>query len=79
MKYRTIWMSDLHLGTRGCNARGVLEFLRESEFERLYLVGDIVDLWQLRREQGLWPRPAQSNCRWPHGLRARVAWKHQPR
>ena len=50
MGYRTVWISDLHLGTRGCDAPGVLEFLRTTEFDRLYLVGDVVDLWRLRRE-----------------------------
>ena len=55
MGYRTVWISDLHLGTRGCDAAGLLEFLRETEFDRLYLVGDIVDLWRLRREH-YWPQ-----------------------
>jgi len=55
MLYRTVWMSDLHLGTRGSNAAGVLEFLRENEFERLYLVGDVIDIWRLRKER-YWPQ-----------------------
>ncbi len=55
MKYKTIWMSDLHLGTRGCDATGVLDFLRHTECETLYLVGDVVDLWSLRREH-YWPQ-----------------------
>lgn len=55
MKYRTVWISDLHLGTRHCNAQGLLDFLREVECERLYLVGDIVDVWRLRREH-YWPQ-----------------------
>jgi UDP-2,3-diacylglucosamine pyrophosphatase LpxH len=41
MLYRTVWMSDLHLGTRSSNAAGVLDFLKHNEFERLYLVGDV--------------------------------------
>jgi UDP-2,3-diacylglucosamine pyrophosphatase LpxH len=53
--YKTVWISDLHLGTRGSDAAGVLEFLRTSDFERLYLVGDVVDLWQLRRDR-YWPQ-----------------------
>jgi UDP-2,3-diacylglucosamine pyrophosphatase LpxH len=53
--YRTVWISDLHLGTRGCNAQGLLDFLRQTECERLYLVGDIVDLWRLRRDH-YWPQ-----------------------
>ena len=55
MEYKTVWISDLHLGTRGCNAAGVLDFLRQTECERLYLVGDIIDLWHLRRNH-YWPQ-----------------------
>ncbi len=43
--YRSIWISDLHLGTRACNAGALLDFLRCHNAERLYLVGDIVDGW----------------------------------
>lgn len=55
MNYRTVWISDLHLGTRGCDAEGVLDFIKEHEFETLYLVGDILDLWSLKREH-YWPQ-----------------------
>ncbi|PKB25763.1 UDP-2,3-diacylglucosamine pyrophosphatase LpxH [Novosphingobium kunmingense] len=48
-KCRTIWISDIHLGTRGCNADLLLDFLRAHECETLYLVGDIVDGWRLRK------------------------------
>jgi UDP-2,3-diacylglucosamine pyrophosphatase LpxH len=48
-KLRTIWISDIHLGTRGCNAELLLGFLRAHECETLYLVGDIVDGWRLRK------------------------------
>jgi UDP-2,3-diacylglucosamine pyrophosphatase LpxH len=47
--YRAIWISDIHLGTRGCKAEFLLDFLRATESERLYLVGDIIDGWQLRK------------------------------
>jgi UDP-2,3-diacylglucosamine pyrophosphatase LpxH len=47
--YRTIWLSDIHLGTRGCKAEFLLDFLRCNESETLYLVGDIIDGWRLRR------------------------------
>lgn len=47
-KYRTVWISDFHLGTRGCNAEMLVDFLRSVECETLYLVGDIVDGWRLR-------------------------------
>jgi UDP-2,3-diacylglucosamine pyrophosphatase LpxH len=53
--YRAAWISDLHLGTRGCNAQAVLNFLRDHEFETLYLVGDLIDTWQLRRAI-YWPQ-----------------------
>jgi len=48
-RYRTIWLSDIHLGTRGCKAEFLLDFLRCNESETLYLVGDIIDGWRLRR------------------------------
>ncbi|MBK1659675.1 UDP-2,3-diacylglucosamine diphosphatase [Paracraurococcus ruber] len=47
--YRTIFLSDVHLGTRGCRADFLLDFLRRTECERLYLVGDIIDGWRLRK------------------------------
>ena len=47
--FRTIWISDTHLGTPGCNATMLLDFLRSVECETLYLVGDIVDGWQLKK------------------------------
>jgi UDP-2,3-diacylglucosamine pyrophosphatase LpxH len=48
-QYRAIWLSDIHLGTRGCKADFLLDFLRWNDSEFLYLVGDIVDGWRLRR------------------------------
>lgn len=53
---RTVWISDLHLGTPGCQAEALLRFLRDLECETLYLVGDIIDGWQLRRSW-YWPQP----------------------
>ena len=54
-KYRTGFISDLHLGTRGSNTLAVLHFLRDNEFDTLYLVGDLIDIWALRR--GIyWPQ-----------------------
>lgn len=49
-RFRTIWISDTHLGTPGCQAERLLEFLRTTESEKLYLVGDIIDGWQLKRQ-----------------------------
>ena len=53
--YRTVWISDLHLGTPGCQARALLDFLRRVDCDTLYLVGDIIDGWQLRRSW-YWPQ-----------------------
>ncbi len=53
-RYRTVWISDIHLGTRGCNAALLIDFLRAVECETLYLVGDIVDGWRLRKGW-FWP------------------------
>lgn len=54
-RYRSGWISDVHLGTRGSQAAALLEFLREHEFETLYVVGDLIDVWSLRR--GIyWPQ-----------------------
>ncbi|MFJ3056764.1 UDP-2,3-diacylglucosamine diphosphatase [Herbaspirillum sp. NPDC087042] len=49
LRFRTIWISDIHLGTTGCQAERLLEFLRATESDTLYLVGDIIDGWQLKR------------------------------
>jgi UDP-2,3-diacylglucosamine pyrophosphatase LpxH len=54
-KYRSIFISDIHLGTPGCQADALLEFLRDNDSEYLYLVGDIIDGWQLRR-RWYWPQ-----------------------
>ena len=48
-RYRAIWISDIHLGTRGCRADLLLDFLRSTETEYLYLVGDIIDGWRLKK------------------------------
>ncbi len=56
--YRTLWISDLHLGMRGCQAARVLEFLRTTDADTLYLVGDVVDGWALRRS---WSWPQEHN------------------
>ncbi|MGA7983843.1 MAG: UDP-2,3-diacylglucosamine diphosphatase [Burkholderiales bacterium] len=48
-KVRSIFLSDIHLGTRACQADRLLDFLREHESEHVYLVGDIVDFWAMQR------------------------------
>src|SRR5881398_1680923 len=54
-RYRAAWISDAHLGTRGCNATALLDFLRETDFDTLYIVGDLIDIWSLRRAI-YWPQ-----------------------
>ncbi len=54
-RYRAAWISDTHLGTRGCNATALLDFLRENDFDTLYIVGDLIDVWSLRRAI-YWPQ-----------------------
>lgn len=48
-RHRTIWISDIHLGTPGCKAEFLLDFLKWNDSHSLYLVGDILDGWRLRR------------------------------
>ena len=48
--YRSIWISDVHLGTKHAQVDKLLDFLRDTECEHLYLVGDFIDGWQLRRK-----------------------------
>ena len=53
--YRTIWISDLHIGSTQCQADVLLDFLKHNESEKLYLVGDIIDFWALSKKV-YWPR-----------------------
>jgi UDP-2,3-diacylglucosamine pyrophosphatase LpxH len=53
--FRTIFISDVHLGSRGCQARLLLDFMRFHDAEQIFLVGDIVDGWRLRRGW-YWPQ-----------------------
>jgi UDP-2,3-diacylglucosamine pyrophosphatase LpxH len=55
VRLRTAWISDVHLGTRASSVSQLLDFLREYDFETLYIVGDLIDIWQMRR--GIyWPQ-----------------------
>ena len=54
-RVRTAWISDMHLGTRGANANSLLDFLRQYDFENLYVVGDLIDIWSMRRGR-YWPQ-----------------------
>lgn len=55
LRVRTVWISDVHLGTPGCRADALLDFLKHVHCEQLFLVGDIIDGWQLRRSW-YWPQ-----------------------
>lgn len=54
IKYRSIFISDVHLGFRGCQADYVLDFLQSTRCRKLYLVGDIVDVWAMQNSV-YWP------------------------
>jgi len=56
--FRTVFISDVHLGTRGCQAEILLDFIRSIECEHLYLIGDIIDGWKLK---GGWHWPQSHN------------------
>ena len=49
-KFKTIFISDVHLGTENCKAREVIHFLKNTRCQRLVLNGDIIDGWQLKRK-----------------------------
>ncbi len=53
--YRAVFISDLHIGTPGFQAEALIDFLKHHPSQRLYLVGDIIDGWQLRRRWH-WPQ-----------------------
>ncbi|HLQ94318.1 MAG TPA: UDP-2,3-diacylglucosamine diphosphatase [Xanthobacteraceae bacterium] len=54
-RVRTIFLSDIHLGARGCQADKLLDFLRQYDADVIYLVGDIIDGWQLK-SGWYWPQ-----------------------
>jgi UDP-2,3-diacylglucosamine pyrophosphatase LpxH len=53
--YRTVWISDVHLGSRDCKAEYLFEFLASTQCEYLFLVGDIIDVWALKKNV-FWPQ-----------------------
>ncbi len=55
-RYRSVFISDIHLGTRGCQADLLLDFIRHVECDRLYLVGDIIDGWKMKSGGWFWPQ-----------------------
>lgn len=55
-RYRTVFISDVHLGYRGCAADHLFDFLTRTQCEQLYLVGDIFDIWEMQRRGLYWPK-----------------------
>ena len=53
-RFRTIWISDVHLGTKGCNHELLIDFLDHTDSKTMYLVGDIIDGWRLKKKF-YWP------------------------
>ena len=53
--YRTLFISDVHLGSKGCQAHLLLDFLKHNKADTIYLVGDIVDGWRLKKNW-FWPQ-----------------------
>ena len=51
-QYRTIFISHVHFGTKGCRAKELMQFLQEHSSERIYMVGDIIDGWQIESRNG---------------------------
>lgn len=68
-RFRTIWISDVHLGTKGCNASLLIDFLDHTDSETMYLVGDIIDGWRLKKKL-FWP-PEHNDIVWRVLKRAR--------
>ena len=54
LSMRTVWLSDIHLGSKDCRAHYLLDFLQRVDCDTLYLLGDIVDFWALKR-RFIWP------------------------
>ena len=54
-RFRALFISDVHLGAKGCQAERLLDFMRDHDADVIYLVGDIVDGWQLR-SGWYWPQ-----------------------
>jgi UDP-2,3-diacylglucosamine pyrophosphatase LpxH len=55
MRLRTVFISDIHLGFRGCSAELLLDFLHQVEMDTLFLVGDIIDVWSMQKNM-FWPQ-----------------------
>ncbi len=67
--HRALFLSDMHLGSRHCHAAELAAFLETTSCERLYLVGDIVDLWYLAQRRAAWGAAQNRVVEALHGLR----------
>lgn len=56
IKVKSIFISDVHLGARACNPEFLESFLKRYDCENLFLVGDIIDFWRLKRTKSYWPQ-----------------------
>jgi UDP-2,3-diacylglucosamine pyrophosphatase LpxH len=70
LRFRSVFISDVHLGFRGCSADYLLDFLRSIETDTLYLVGDIIDLWSLKKSF-FWPQQHSNVIRTVLGMAKR--------
>ncbi|MEX0877006.1 MAG: UDP-2,3-diacylglucosamine diphosphatase [Phycisphaerales bacterium] len=61
MRYRACWISDLHLGSKKAEAERIYSFLKHNEFDRLYLNGDIIDIWRWKQAGLLKARNTQEH------------------
>lgn len=61
--YKTIFISDLHLGSKGCQGPILNDFLKHNHADDIYLIGDIIDLWKLRNGKWHWPNSHTSVVR----------------
>jgi len=52
--YRSIFVSDVHLGTKDCQADRLNNFLKHNSCDTLYLVGDIIDAWKIQQNKWRW-------------------------
>jgi UDP-2,3-diacylglucosamine pyrophosphatase LpxH len=50
MKYKSLFVSDIHLGTKQCQIQYLLKFIHDNEFENIFLLGDIIDIWSLKNK-----------------------------
>ncbi len=71
-RYRTLFLSDVHLGSKSAKADFLIDFLRHNEADRIYLVGDIVDGWRLKRSWH-WPQRTTISSRSCSARRAKVS------